>query len=259
MGYTSRSESPPVPSTLSSGDADDALSLTTMKELKTTIAKNIDMLPEKEKLVISLYYSEEMTMKEIGKVLNITESRVSQIHAQGHYPSAEQNASRRECLKSENKGKLTMTIDVGYALWGGAGIMVGTLLMVLLVKKMGKILNTYLKRRDVHTETFGGSIGDIEHRALMFVVDQKLDSVLGSLARTIDKERQNLGVVVRKPSASKEMKPEPAAPVKLSDRLQTAYEQVLPLAEDGTSIESIARLLDLSEAEVSLVMRLDAA
>jgi RNA polymerase sigma factor for flagellar operon FliA len=53
-----------------------------MKEMKATIAKNIDLLPEKEKLVISLYYSEEMTMKEIGQVLNITESRVSQIHAQ---------------------------------------------------------------------------------------------------------------------------------------------------------------------------------
>ncbi len=82
LGYTSRSDSAAIPSSLSNGDTDDALSLTTMKELKSTIAKNIDLLPEKEKLVISLYYSEEMTMKEIGKVLNITESRVSQIHAQ---------------------------------------------------------------------------------------------------------------------------------------------------------------------------------
>jgi RNA polymerase sigma factor for flagellar operon FliA len=64
------------------GNADDALSLTTMKEIKATIAKNIDLLPEKEKLVVSLYYSDELTMKEIGRVLNITESRVSQIHAQ---------------------------------------------------------------------------------------------------------------------------------------------------------------------------------
>jgi RNA polymerase sigma factor for flagellar operon FliA len=82
LGYTTRSDTAAVPSALASGDADDALSLTTMKEMKSTIAKNIDLLPEKEKLVISLYYSEEMTMKEIGKVLDITESRVSQIHAQ---------------------------------------------------------------------------------------------------------------------------------------------------------------------------------
>jgi RNA polymerase sigma factor for flagellar operon FliA len=53
-----------------------------MKEIKSTIAKNIDLLPEKERLVVSLYYSDELTMKEIGQVLNITESRVSQIHAQ---------------------------------------------------------------------------------------------------------------------------------------------------------------------------------
>ena len=81
VGYTSRSDAAAT-SSLASGNADDALSLTTMKEIKSTIAKNIDLLPEKEKLVVSLYYSDELTMKEIGQVLNITESRVSQIHAQ---------------------------------------------------------------------------------------------------------------------------------------------------------------------------------
>ena len=45
------------------------------------IAKAIDTLPEKERLMISLYYYEELTMKEIGEVLGITESRVSQIHS----------------------------------------------------------------------------------------------------------------------------------------------------------------------------------
>ena len=44
------------------------------------IADTIDQLPEKERLVISLYYYEELTMKEIGEILTITESRVSQIH-----------------------------------------------------------------------------------------------------------------------------------------------------------------------------------
>jgi RNA polymerase sigma factor for flagellar operon FliA len=39
-------------------------------------------LPEKERLVISLYYLDELTMKETGNVLNVTESRVSQIHSQ---------------------------------------------------------------------------------------------------------------------------------------------------------------------------------
>ncbi len=44
------------------------------------VAQAIDELPEKERLVISLYYYDELTMKEIGEILNVTESRVSQIH-----------------------------------------------------------------------------------------------------------------------------------------------------------------------------------
>jgi RNA polymerase sigma factor for flagellar operon FliA len=50
-------------------------------ELKEIISKTIDTLPEKERLMISLYYYEELTMKEIGEVLGVTESRVSQIHS----------------------------------------------------------------------------------------------------------------------------------------------------------------------------------
>ncbi|MBT5257752.1 MAG: sigma-70 family RNA polymerase sigma factor, partial [Nitrospina sp.] len=49
------------------------------------IAKAIDGLPEKERLMVSLYYYEELTMKEIGAVLAITESRVSQIHSKAVY------------------------------------------------------------------------------------------------------------------------------------------------------------------------------
>tara|TARA_B100000686_G_scaffold345413_1_gene429985 strand:+ start:96 stop:857 length:762 start_codon:yes stop_codon:yes gene_type:complete len=52
-----------------------------LTELKSIIAKAIETLPEKECLMISLYYYEELTMKEIGEVLGITESRVSQIHS----------------------------------------------------------------------------------------------------------------------------------------------------------------------------------
>ncbi|GFR35581.1 hypothetical protein TCEA9_13930 [Thermobrachium celere] len=39
------------------------------------------MLPEKDKLILQLYYYEKLTLKEIGKVLEITESRVSQLHS----------------------------------------------------------------------------------------------------------------------------------------------------------------------------------
>jgi len=44
------------------------------------LAEAIDALPQQEKVVIALYYHEELTMKEIGQVLDVTESRVSQIH-----------------------------------------------------------------------------------------------------------------------------------------------------------------------------------
>jgi RNA polymerase sigma factor for flagellar operon FliA len=50
-------------------------------ETKSILADAIRSLPEKESIVISLYYYEEMTMKEIGQVLSLTESRVCQIHS----------------------------------------------------------------------------------------------------------------------------------------------------------------------------------
>lgn len=45
------------------------------------LKKAIDLLGEKDKLVLNLYYNEKMTLKEIGRVLNVTESRVSQLHS----------------------------------------------------------------------------------------------------------------------------------------------------------------------------------
>ncbi|MFH1574219.1 MAG: FliA/WhiG family RNA polymerase sigma factor [Acidobacteriota bacterium] len=49
-------------------------------ELRGLLAGAIDALPKKERLVISLYYYDELTMKEIGTVLGVNESRVSQLH-----------------------------------------------------------------------------------------------------------------------------------------------------------------------------------
>ena len=81
LGFSSRDEKEKLLSYLVDND-DDALTLTRLKELKDAVARTIEQLPEKVKLVISLYYLEELTMKETGKVLDITESRVSQIHSQ---------------------------------------------------------------------------------------------------------------------------------------------------------------------------------
>lgn len=51
------------------------------EEMKMVLGDMIDSLPEKERLVITLYYFEEMTLKEIAGVLGVTESRISQIHS----------------------------------------------------------------------------------------------------------------------------------------------------------------------------------
>ncbi|NRA65221.1 MAG: FliA/WhiG family RNA polymerase sigma factor [Pseudobacteriovorax sp.] len=52
------------------------------KGVRELLIKNIEDLPEKQKLVLSLYYYEDLNLKEIGKILEVTESRVSQLHTQ---------------------------------------------------------------------------------------------------------------------------------------------------------------------------------
>ena len=54
----------------------------TKKQLAGVVAKAIDQLPERQQLVLALYYQEERTMREIGIVLDISESRVCQIHTE---------------------------------------------------------------------------------------------------------------------------------------------------------------------------------
>lgn len=49
--------------------------------IRETLATAIDRLPEKERIVVSLYYYEELTLKEIGMILHLSEARISQIHS----------------------------------------------------------------------------------------------------------------------------------------------------------------------------------
>ena len=58
----------------------DFLELIENEESKEVLMETIDGLPEQQRLVVALYYYEEMTLKEIGEALHISESRVSQIH-----------------------------------------------------------------------------------------------------------------------------------------------------------------------------------
>ncbi len=61
-------------------EGEDPLVLLGLAELRDQVARAIEGLPEKEMLVVSLYYYDELTMREIGEVLGYTESRISQMH-----------------------------------------------------------------------------------------------------------------------------------------------------------------------------------
>jgi RNA polymerase sigma factor FliA len=66
--------------TLPDRGAPDPQAVVDQSELRDRIADAIAALPEREKLVIALYYYENLTLREIGEVLGVTESRVSQLH-----------------------------------------------------------------------------------------------------------------------------------------------------------------------------------
>ncbi len=66
--------------TIADRDAPDPQTLVDQGELRDRIADAIAALPEREKVVIALYYYENLTLREVGEVLGVTESRVSQLH-----------------------------------------------------------------------------------------------------------------------------------------------------------------------------------
>jgi RNA polymerase sigma factor for flagellar operon FliA len=66
--------------TLEDRNAPDPAMVMDQTDLKDRVADAIARLPEREKLVIALYYYENLTLREIGEVLGVTESRVSQLH-----------------------------------------------------------------------------------------------------------------------------------------------------------------------------------
>jgi RNA polymerase sigma factor FliA len=68
--------------TIRDDTARDSLLTVHYAELQEIMVQAIEALPDKEKLLISLYYYEELTMKEIGQIMGYTESRISQLHTQ---------------------------------------------------------------------------------------------------------------------------------------------------------------------------------
>ncbi len=63
-------------------DTKNPLELLEESNTREALAQLIEHLPEKEKLILSLYYWDELTMKEIGKIVHLTEGRVCQLHNQ---------------------------------------------------------------------------------------------------------------------------------------------------------------------------------
>jgi RNA polymerase sigma factor for flagellar operon FliA len=70
------------PDLLSASEEADPLQALGLVELREVVATAIERLPQKERLVLSLYYYEELTMKEIAEIMDYTESRISQLHTQ---------------------------------------------------------------------------------------------------------------------------------------------------------------------------------
>ena len=66
-------------------DDRDPFTAINLSQIRELIANAISDLPDKEKLTVSLYYQDELTMKEIGEVLGYTESRISQMHSKAMF------------------------------------------------------------------------------------------------------------------------------------------------------------------------------
>ncbi len=64
------------------GVADDPLAMLEDKNMRDILIQAIDDLPEREKMVMGLYYEEDLNLREIGEVLGVSESRVCQLHSQ---------------------------------------------------------------------------------------------------------------------------------------------------------------------------------
>jgi RNA polymerase sigma factor for flagellar operon FliA len=60
----------------------DPLSILEDEDVRRALLRGIEALPEREKLVMAMYYDEDLNLKEIGEVLGVTESRVCQLHSQ---------------------------------------------------------------------------------------------------------------------------------------------------------------------------------
>ncbi len=75
-------DSHPILDALADRDQPNPLESLVSEDARRALVEAIERLPERQRLVLTLYYFEELTMKEIGVILHVTESRICQLHAQ---------------------------------------------------------------------------------------------------------------------------------------------------------------------------------
>ncbi len=116
-------EMSPLKDLLEDEDAPGPAEEAERQEMAGALSMAIEQLPEREQLLLALYYQEELTMKEISKVMSVSESRVCQLHMQAimrlrgvlHIQRPEENlpagkqAAKRSQAKSEAQEKLPAT------------------------------------------------------------------------------------------------------------------------------------------------------
>jgi RNA polymerase sigma factor for flagellar operon FliA len=85
ISLESEGDEPRLSALLGDPRSEDPVGSAEFAEMKQLLVEAIEELPEQEKTVITLYYAEELLLKDIGEVLGVTESRVSQIHSRALY------------------------------------------------------------------------------------------------------------------------------------------------------------------------------
>jgi RNA polymerase sigma factor FliA len=87
-------------------------------EMLQTLSRAIDLLPPRERMLLSLYYQEELTMKEISKLLHVSESRICQLHMQAilrlrstmNVRQASQESARTPRVAAENEKRQRLRV-----------------------------------------------------------------------------------------------------------------------------------------------------
>ncbi len=148
-------------------------------------------------------------------------------------------------------------LHTSYAIWGL--VIVGCLTATWMIRAVARRIR---QGRGVDADRLPNSEArhrNAEHQALMFLMTQKTDSMLAALSRTIDQERQKLGITVSNPSHESAVDPYRTDMTQVANSSRSCLDRILPMAREGLTESAIARKLQLPETEVAMVMRLNAA